>query len=207
MKSKQVYKLAKEIWFPELELRGFVEGNGRYLRSLDSGVVHLIGVGKDPHGAESFRVMCGVDAIQLKDFTEDSYGYSKKDDLYHLTPKGWDYNSGRWPCETEEEARASLSALRSLILDLAMPYFAPIATLSDVGDEINETRMPHLGWMKARLYMLDGDIPRAQEAIEQYAAYAALPRPWISQAHRDEEIERAERMRREMEAAVSKTNG
>lgn len=203
MKSKQLYTLAKAILYPTLETLGFETKNGKYTRILNSGVVHLIALAKDPHGAETFMLMCGVDATQLKSEIHPNFGFMKHDGLYHLTPKGWDYNSGRWPCETEEEAHASIAALLPLILNVAIPYIASIATLSDVGDEINETRMPHLGWMKARLYMLDGDVSHAREAIERYAAYAALPRPWSSRGHRDEEIERAERIRHEIEAAAN----
>lgn len=202
MKAKQVYRIAKAIWLPALQPRGFAENNGEYFRLLDSGVVHLIGIGKDPHGAKTFRTVCGVDAKQLQNESRQYYGYKKKDCLYHLTPKGWDLNSGRWPCETEEETRASVNALLPLILDLAIPYFEPITTLSDVGDEINEVRMPHLLWMKARLLMLDGNIPRALKAIDDYEAYAKTPRPWMSQKHVLEEIERAAQVRAEIEAAA-----
>lgn len=203
MKSKQVYKVANKMWIPHLGKIGFVERNGRYLRVCDSGVVHLIGIGKDPHGAETFRIMCGVDSVQIRKELSLDFGFLKNDGLYHLTPKGWDYNSGRWPCENEEEARASLAALLPLILDLALPYFEPIKTLSDVGNEINETRMPGLGWMKARLFMLDGDFSRARETIDRYAAWSAKPRNWGSKEHQREDIERAERVRQEIEAAAN----
>lgn len=203
MKSKQLYKMAKEIWFPDLSMIGFIERNGRYLRFFDSGVVHLIGIGKDPHGAETFRAMCGVNSLQLHEGTDITIGLKKYDGLYHLIPNGWDSNSGRWPCETEEEARASLNSLLSLILELAIPYFESITSLSDVANEINEVRMPGLVWMKARLYMLDGDIPRAREAIERYAAWAAKPRNWGTKEHQREDMARAEQVRQEIEAAVS----
>ena len=202
MRRRQIVRMVKEIWFPELKNRGFSDNKGEYIRRLDSGVVHLIGIGKDPHGAETFRVMCGVDAVQLKEEC-GSFGYTKYDGLLNLTPKGWDTSSGRWPCGTEEETRASLSTLRSLILDLAIPYFAPIITLSDVGDEFNETGMPHLGWMKARLYLLDGDIPRARAAIENYAAWAAKPRYWVTKSTQQEGIARSIRLREEIDAAES----
>ncbi len=205
MKTKQIYRLSKEIWFSELGPRGFSKRNGRYLRNLDSGVIHLIGMAKDPHGAETFLVMCGVDAIQLREITGEECGYSKKDGLHHLIPGGWDYNSGRWPCETEEEARASLTALLPLILELAIPYFDPITTLSHVGDEINEVRMPHLGWMKARLYLLDGDIPRARAAIDNYAAYAATPKSFLPTEDIEQDIQRAGRIRQEIELAAKST--
>lgn len=202
MKSKQIYRIAKGIWVPILRPMGFAVRNGRYLRIHDSGVVQLIGIGMDPHGAGTFRVMCGVDSVQIREALGLDFAFLKADGLYHLTPSGWDYNSGRWPCETEEEALASLTMLRSLILELAIPYFDPITTLSHVGDEINETRMPHLGWMKAKLYLLDGDIPRARETIARYAAWAARPRNWGTQAHQQEDMERAERLRLEIEAAA-----
>lgn len=202
MKSKQLHALAKTLFSPSLRTLGFEIKNGRYTRILDTGVVHLIALAKDPHGAETFMLMCGVDAVPLREGTGLDYGFSKYDGLYHLTLKGWDYNSGRWPCATEEETRASLAALRSLILDLAIPYFEPITTLSDVGNEINETRMPHLGWMKARLYLLDGDIPRAREAIERYAVWAAKPRNWGTKENQQEDIARADEVRQEIEAAA-----
>lgn len=203
MKSKQLYTLAKAILYPTLETLGFKTKNGKYTRILNSGVVHLIALAKDPHGAETFMLMCGVDATQLKSEIHPNFGFMKHDGLYHLTPKGWDYNSGRWPCETEEKAHASINALLSLILELAIPYFESITSLSDVANEINEVRMPGLVWMKARLYMLDGDIPRAREAIEHYAAWAAKPRNWGTKEHQREDMARAEQVRQEIEAAVS----
>jgi hypothetical protein len=202
MKSKKLYKLAQEAWFPELKQHRFIEQNGRYIRILDSGVVHLLGIGMDPHGAETFRLMCGVDSVQIREDLELDFGFLKQDGLYHLTAKGWDYNSGRWPCETEEEARASLTSLWLLIVELALPYFEPITTLSDVGDEINEVRQPGLGWMKARLYLLDGDFASAYSAIEKYSTWAMKPRNWGSPGHQLEDIAVGERIRREIQAAA-----
>lgn len=195
--------MTKQLWFPELRPHGFCEQNGAFLRICDSGVVHQLALDKDPHGAETFGVMCGVDALQLRSEKHPDFGFYKNDCLYHLVPKGWDCNSGRWPCETEEKAHASINALLSLILELAIPYFESITSLSDVANEINEVRMPGLVWMKARLYMLDGDIPRAREAIERYAAWAAKPRNWGTKEHQREDMARAEQVRQEIEAAVS----
>lgn len=204
MKAKQIYKIAREVWLPELKALGFVEKNGRYLRILDSGVVNLIGIGKDPHGAETIRVMCGVDAVPLKEDTGLDYSFKKYDGLYHLTPKGWHYNSGRWPCETEAETRESITALLPLILDLALHYFAPITTLTDVGNEINEVRMPHLLWMKARLLILDRDIPGARAAIEKYAEWAKKHRNWGTKESQQEDIARGEQIQTEIEAAAQR---
>ncbi|MBI1320987.1 MAG: hypothetical protein GC168_18840 [Candidatus Hydrogenedens sp.] len=200
--AKKVYREARKIWKPELKPAGFVEKDGRYYRTLDSGVVHLIGIGKDPHGGETFRVMCGVDALPLKEEV-GGFGYMKHDGLMHLTPKGWDLNSGRWPCITEEETKASVDAILPLIRDLALPYLAPITTITDVGNEINETRKPGLGWMKARLFQLDGDLPRALETIERYAAWAAKPRNWGTKEHQQEDLARAARIRSDIEQALS----
>ena len=193
--------MAKATWHVPLE--DFGCSNGTYSRILESGVVHQIAIDKDPHGAETFRLLCGVDAVPLKKGTGLEYGFKKYDGRVNLTPSGWGTSSGRWPCETEEEARASLNSLLSLILELAIPYFESITSLSDVANEINEVRMPGLVWMKARLYMLDGDIPRAREAIERYAAWAAKPRNWGTKEHQREDMARAEQVRQEIEAAVS----
>ncbi|MBI1320986.1 MAG: hypothetical protein GC168_18835 [Candidatus Hydrogenedens sp.] len=201
VKARQVYKFAKEAWFPELKPSGFAEKNGEYHRILDSGVVHLIGIGKDPHGGETFRVMCGVDALPLKEEL-GGFGYMKYDGFMHLTPSGWDLNSGRWPCKTEAETRASVEVLLPLICELAIPYFAPIATLSDVANEINEKRMPHLLWLKARLLMLDRNIPGALNTIEKYQEFVTTPRPWMSKKHVQGEIDRAEQIRAEIEGVA-----
>lgn len=203
MKSKALYRLARRTWYATLLVQGFTERNGAYLRIFDSGVVHQLALDKDPHGAETFRVMCGVDAVQLKEGAGPSYAFKKYDGLCHLTPKGWDYNSGRWPCETEDEACASLIALLPLVLELALPWLDPISTLSDVGNEINEVRNPGLGWMKARLYGLDGNFARACDAIERYAAWAAKPRNWGTRELQLEDLERAARIRQEIEEAKS----
>ena len=48
MRRRQIVRMVKEIWFPELKNRGFTDNKGEYIRRLDSGVVHLIGIGKDP---------------------------------------------------------------------------------------------------------------------------------------------------------------
>ena len=201
VRAKQVYKFAEEVWYPELRSLGFAEKNGEYHRILDSGVVDLMAISKDPHGGETFQVMCGVDAMPLKEEV-GGFGYMKYDGLRHLTPKGWDNNSGRWPCVTEEETRSSVAALISLILDLALPYFAPITTLTDVAEEINEVREPDLLWMKARLLMLDRNISGARAAIEAYAEWAAKPRNWGTKESQRQDIERAEKVRTEIEAAA-----
>ncbi len=202
MKMKLLSRLAKQIWGSELCTHGFAERNGRYLRIINSGVVHLLTLAKDPHGGATFMVMCGVDATCFG-VDEDKYGFIKHQNFCHLTRKGWDSSSGRWPCETEEEAQESLIALRQLVLDLALPWLDAHTTLSSVGDEISEIGSPGMGWMKARLYMLDGDIPRAREAIERYAAWAAKPRNWGTKEHQREDMARAEQVRQEIEAAVS----
>ena len=202
MKSKTLYSLAKELFLPTLKLKGFLENNGRFTRILDSGVVHIIGFGKDPHGAETFRVLIGLNATCFA--TKDHpYGYIKYEDYCDLTKRGWDYNSGRWACETEEDARESLTAVWQLLHNLGIPWLDTHTTLSSVGDEISEVGSPGLGWMKARLYMLDGDLPRAREAIERYAAWATKPRNWGTNENQQEDISRAEQLRQEVEAAAS----
>lgn len=202
MKAKQIYKIANEIWLPELSRRGFEQKNGSYLRVLNSGVVHHIAIDKDPHGADTFRLLCGVDSVPIREETKTDFGFVKRDELYHLTPKGWDNNSGRWPCETEEESRASVHTLFPLICDLAIPYFAPITTLTDVGNEINELRRPQLLWVKARLLMLDGNIKGAQDSINKYEAYVTSARPWISQKHVEGEIARLTQVREALDDAA-----
>jgi len=194
--------MAKKIWFPHLHAHGFAERNGAYLQVLSSGVVRQFALNKDPHGAETFMVMCGVDAVPLKEGTGFDYSFKKHDGRYHLTPRGWDNNSGRWPCETEEQALASITALLPLILELAVPWLESITTLSQVGDEINEVSKPGLVWMKARLYMLDGDIPRAREAIDRYLVWAKKPRNWGTKEFQKEDIELGERIFDEIEDAA-----
>jgi len=196
--------MAKKIWFPHLHVHGFEERNGAYRQVLSSGVVRQFVLSKDPHGAETFMVMCGVDSVPRVEGTDLDYGFAKNDGLYHLTPRGWDYNSGRWPCETEEQAFASITALLPLILELAVPWLESITTLSHVGDEINEVKSPGLGWIKARLYMLDGNIPRAREVAEKYADYVEKPehRRILLPEDIEEDKERAARILAEVEEAA-----
>lgn len=200
MKPQALYKLAREVLLPDLEPKGFVVTNGRYTRILDTGVIHLIGFGKDPHGAQTFRVLCGVNANCFA-VEEHPYGFIKHQNSCHLTRKGWDHNSGRWPCDSEEEARESLIAVRQLLLDLGIPWLDLHETLSSVADEISDIGSPGLGWMKARLYLLDGDFGRATEAIENYAAWAAKPRNWGTREFQMEDLALAERIRKEIEDA------
>ncbi len=202
MHSAALYRLAKEILFPLLKEHEFTERKGKYLRIFRSNVVHLIGLAKDPHGAETFMVMCGVDALALRD-ENGNFAYAKHDGCHHLTDSGWHYNSGRWPCATEEEGHASLLRIRILLHDLALPWLDQHETISSVADEIDDLGRPMLGWIKARLYMLDGDIPQAREAIERYAAWAAKPRNWGTKEYQQEDIARAEQVRQEIEAAAN----
>jgi hypothetical protein len=119
----------------------------------------------------------------------------------HLTRNGWHYNSERWPCASEDEAQDSLTAVRELVVKLALPWLDPHTTLSSVAEEFNETRMPHLGWMKARLYLLDGNFVSAMAASENYTIWAAKPRNWGTREFQLEDIARAERIRQEIEEA------
>jgi len=199
MISRSFYKIAREILSPALKPLGFRVKTREYIRILESGVVHLIGISKDPHGAESFGVMCGVDAIQLKEENIPGFGYTKADNLNDLTNKGWDINSARWPCETEREARASLTQARRLILDLAIPWLDTHKTLSSVADEISIPAMSQIAWMKARLYALDGDFSRAYAAIDDYTEWAKQPRRWGTPEHQQEDIELAAKTRKEIE--------
>lgn len=201
MKSKGLYVLAKKILFNDLEPLGFQNHLGRYTRVLDSGVVHLLALAKDPHGAESFCVMCGVNATQISSRSTEQYGFFKRHDCQHLTPTGWHYNSGSWPCATEEETLRSLRDVRELVVHLALPWLDAHVTLSSVADEINALGMPPHNEMKMKLYLLDGDLPRARAALEDFAAWLANPPIWGDKTHLPEDIERLERMRQAIAAA------
>ena len=205
MKATLLHKISKEMLYPDLKALGFCLKRPRYLRSLESGVVHLIDVAKDPHNAETFGVLCGVDAIQINNDSMTGLGYIKESNRIHLTTNGWNTNSARWPCETEKEARASLTQARHLILDLAIPWLDTHKTLSSVADEINIPAMILLGWMKAKLYALDGDFDRAYAAIDDYTEWAKQPRRWGTAEHQQEDIELAAKTRKEIEEMERKT--
>ncbi len=201
MKSKGMYTLARKSLFPVLKPVGFEEHLGAYTRLLESGVVHHIGLAKDPHGAESFLVMCGVDAEPIKGDGASVYGFFKRHDYNHLTPNGWELHSGCWPCATEEEAVKSLGEVRHLVVHLALPWLDAHVTLSSVADEINALGMPPHNEMKMKLYLLDGDLPRARAALEDFAAWLAKPPIWGGKTHFPKDIERLERMRQAIAAA------
>lgn len=201
IKSKQIYRIARQVWGKGLSEVGFLEKNGEYRRALPSGVVHLIGIGKDPHGAESFRVLSGVNASLAAYEPSMQFGYIKFADQCHLTPKGWDINSGRWSCATEEDTRGSILKIWEKIRELAIPWLDRHKTLSSVAEEIDTRASPMHGWKKAKLYMLDGDFPRAHAAIAEYAAWAALPKSWLPEKAQKENMERAAQVLREIEEA------
>lgn len=201
MTSKKLYSIARQILYPDLEKRGFRNHLGRYTRVLGSGVVHLMALAKDPHGAESFCVMCGVNATQIGNGPTPSYGFFKRGDQSHLTREGWSGNSGRWPCSAAEQALGSLRDVRELLVHLALPWLDAHVTLSSVADEINERRMPPHNEMKMKLYLLDGDLPRARAALEDFAAWLAKPPIWGDKTHLPEDIKRLERMRQAIAAA------
>jgi len=199
MKATLLHKICREMLYPDLKILGFCRKGSRYLRQIESGVMHLIDIGKDPHGAETFGVLCGVNAIQINEEPMIGVGYIKESNRIHLTINGWNTNSARWPCETEEEARASLTQARHLILDLAIPWLDTHKTLSSVADEINIPAMVLLGWMKAKLYALDGDFSRAYVAIDDYTEWAKQPRRWGTAEHQQEDIDLAAKTRKEIE--------
>jgi hypothetical protein len=95
----------------------------------------------------------------------------------HVTAKGWDINSGRWPCATDEEARQSLAQIRDLVPTLVEPWFQQFQTLSSVAAKMDTTH-PRQGLEKARLFLADGDRMTAAETLRQYLARLAAPKSW-----------------------------
>jgi len=188
MKQKALYQITKKVLYPCLEPLNFENHNGRYVRELDTGVLHIMGIAHDPHGQRTFRFMCGVDAMQINDSLDKFHaGFIKR--YPHLTKDGWYYNSGRWPCETEEEALESLGKVKELVLELALPWFDAHQTLSSVADEIYDDAQ---SVYKAKLYMLDGDKEKAEQTIKVYLDWINARRTYyVEPKWREERIAEA----------------
>ncbi len=61
-------------------------------------------------------------------------------------------------------------------------------------------RMPHLGWMKAKLHALDKDFERARVEIASYAAYVAQPKSYLRRQDVEEDLRRAALVEQEISA-------
>jgi hypothetical protein len=153
---------------------GFAFDQGTYWRELSSGVIHLVMIGHDARTNKTFQVLCGLNARPIVgDANISSLGVVCG---WHVTPRGWDCNSGRWSCTDRSSALKSLQTLRGLIDTLIEPWFTKHTRLSDVAAQMEEAR----GIQKAELYIADGDSAKARMALQALLQWLRKPKPWMT---------------------------
>jgi len=117
-----------------------------------------------------------------------------RDDV-HLTPDGWDYNSGCWPCDDESQALESLTTIKGMIDTHIEPRFQSKTTLSSLADEMNADRR---GIEMATLYRAEGDIERARQALMQYRERLEKPQSWADPKRVAADIKRVDSLLQEI---------
>jgi len=195
MKQRNLIKVALRVLGDPLQALGFLYDRGTYYREMSSGIMHLIGMGLDPHGSDEFRFMCGYNSRILHPDTKPrDMGYAGRDDV-HLTPDGWDYNSGCWPCDDESQALESLTTIKGMIDTHIEPRFQSKTTLSSLADEMNADRR---GIEMATLYRAEGDIERARQALMQYRERLEKPQSWADPKRVAADIKRVDSLLQEI---------
>jgi hypothetical protein len=177
MKWSTLLTLARRLLddaFAELE---FQCDGGAYYRELASGVIQLVMIGPDARTDDSFQILCGLNSrLICEDRPASSVGVVRG---WHLTARGWDCNSGRWPCADETTAFRSLTEIKALVGTLVLPWFQARTNSSSVADDISAEQD---GISKAKLYMADGDMGRAREALNVFRRRLGRPMPWMQPA-------------------------
>ena len=147
---------------------------GCFYRELTSGVIHIVTIGLDARNNQTFQVLCGLNSRLISGEGEISHlGVIR---AAHVTPMGWDRNSGHWPCDDESTALESLSKIGLLIDSLIMPWFQERTTLSAMADELSAE---HDGLRKAKLYIADDNLGQARESLSTFRERLNKPMRWL----------------------------
>ena len=177
MKGSRFGKVIQEVLGPVMGPLDFTFEQKTFFRELPSDVLHLVGFEFDPRTTETFRVLCGANTRRIPFYASKHPSEMGFIGAQHLTPTGWDINSGHWPCSDEQEARTSLAKIGALIPTVVEPWFEKHQTLSSVAEHM-DTQHPRQGLDKARLYLADGNLALAESTLHAFIEVLEHPKPW-----------------------------
>lgn len=177
MKESGFTRIIREELGAPLRKRNFEYEKNTFFRELPSSVIHLIGLEFDPHVTDTFRVICGANTRRIEFYAQMPPRGLAFIGGQHLTPSGFDINSGHWPCANEREARTSLIEVLELIPAFVEPWFETHQTLSSVAAEM-DTQHPRQGLDKAKLFLADDNLPKAVDTLQQFLQRLDSPKPW-----------------------------
>jgi hypothetical protein len=193
MKQRQLHALARQHLDDCLLPLDFAASSGTYHRELRSRVIQIILIGLDARTNDTFQVLCGLNARLVSGEADPkSMGVFGGQ---HLTPHGWDCNSGRWPCENEKVACESFQRIRVLVKDQIEPWFRNRDSLSTLADSMN---IDQHGLHMAALYRAENHLDRAVQSLHDYRERLCHPKPWDDSAELDEQLGEVDRLLQEL---------
>jgi hypothetical protein len=171
---------------------GFSLDKYTFCREINSGVIHLMSIGLDVRRSDSFHVLCGVCTRLI--YASEAPRNMGHIGARHLTAKGWNCNSGHWPCSNEADARSSLIAIGALMPAIVEPWFQEHTSLSSVAEEEEE----RFGIDRARLYLADGKNQKAMEVLQKHLEYLLHTKAWMTPESRAKQEEEANNLLRQI---------
>lgn len=193
MKQKALFTLAERELRDEFALFEFGFEQGSFYRELPTGLIHLAMFGLDPRTTESFRLLCGVTARMMYEGAKVSAMGAVISQ--HITPTGWDRNSGCWPCKDQSAALQSLAKIKVMIGSLMEPWFRRYTKLTSLANEMNTDQS---GLWKAKLYLAEEDPANARKTLGEYRQRLSQPKPWDDLNHLAREIQEVDALLGEM---------
>ena len=199
MKNRDLLKIAKNELDRLMNSLGFESEKFGYRRIFPNGIVHIIGISTDVRSAESFRVMLGVNAVQV-DPKAISDNYSACVRATDVTRDGFGSGSGHWPCETSDAAKMSFGKLATLMESLLEPWFQSIVTLSQAAAFFNTEG--DIGTPK--LFYEDGNIELALVALDEREKWLSRPMPWETKEWKADQLAEVLKLREKWKAELER---
>lgn len=143
-----------------LGARGFVYRDRVFCRDRGGGFLNLVAFDCGGRNPNSFRVMLGFNDLALP---EPHAGFVH---VRYFTGGSLSTSPRDLSCQTETSLRSKLDRFVALFDDLVDPFFASLASRSQLADAV--LGQPTLDYVRGLLYLADGDAGRAAAEFTHY---------------------------------------